>query len=128
MRALKGLACRKRGAAASSPAATTCKQGLVLTWCSRFLRDTLAAAPGLLAHACVTEIVDTKHRYTAIETDKKQNMCGSYICVKYTRKSMTRRTTKVKRPKSRLSHPPFQSTPGMPCAQTSLSQQHPESE
>ncbi len=26
-------------------------------WRSRRLRDTLAAAPGLLAHACVTEVV-----------------------------------------------------------------------
>ncbi len=55
MHALKGLACRKRVAAASSPAAT-CKQG--------------AAAPGLLAHASVTEIVKfcpmgPKLRYTA---------------------------------------------------------------
>ncbi len=65
--ALKGLACRKRVAAASSPAAT-CKQGAALT--SR-LRDTLAAAPGLLAHASVTETrrfcpMGPKLRYTAV--------------------------------------------------------------
>ncbi len=49
--ALKGLACRKRVAAASSPAASRLRR-------SRRLRDTLAAAPGLLAHASVTEAVN----------------------------------------------------------------------
>jgi hypothetical protein len=52
MHALKGLACRKRAAAACSPAAT-CKKGAALT----SLCDTLAAAPGLLVHASVTEVV-----------------------------------------------------------------------
>ncbi len=50
--ALKGLACRKRVAAASSPAATASRLRR-----SRRLRDTLAGAPGLLAHASVTETV-----------------------------------------------------------------------
>ncbi len=55
MHAREGLACRKRVAAASSPAAT-CKQG--------------AAAPGLVTHASVTEVVqfcpmDPKLRCTA---------------------------------------------------------------
>ncbi len=50
--ALKGLVCCKRVAAASSPAAT-CKQ----VRRSRHRRDTLAAAPSLLAHASVTEVV-----------------------------------------------------------------------
>ncbi len=50
--ALKGLAYCKRVAAASSPAAT-CKQDAALTSPAR----TLAAAPGFLAHASVTEIV-----------------------------------------------------------------------
>jgi hypothetical protein len=55
----KGLAYRKRVAAASSPAATC-------------LRDTLAAAPGLLAHASVTEAVKfclmgPKLRHTAVQ-------------------------------------------------------------
>ncbi len=52
MLALKGLACRKRVAAAivarlPQPASKVRR--------SRRLRDTLAAAPGLLAHASVTE-------------------------------------------------------------------------
>ncbi len=63
MHALKGVACRKRVAAASLRAAT-CKQ-------ARRLRDTLAAAPGLLAHASVTEKVKLrpmgpKLRYAAV--------------------------------------------------------------
>ncbi len=52
--ALKGLACYTRLAAASSLAATrTCKQGAALTSPAR----TLEAAPGLRAHASVTETV-----------------------------------------------------------------------
>ena len=75
MHALKGLACRKRVAAASSPAAT-CKQGAALT--SR-LRDTLAAAPGLLAHASVTEVVNfcpmgPKFRHTMVAVSDNSNM------------------------------------------------------
>ncbi len=47
--ALEGLACRKRLAPASSPAAPASRVRR-----SRRLRSTLAAAPGLLAHALVT--------------------------------------------------------------------------
>ena len=48
--AREGLACRKRVAPASSPAApASSAQG------SRRLRSTLVAAPGLLAHALVTK-------------------------------------------------------------------------
>jgi hypothetical protein len=46
---LAGLPCCKRAAAASSPASWVRR--------SRRLRDTLAAAPGLHAHASVTETV-----------------------------------------------------------------------
>ena len=48
--ALEGLACRKRVTPASSPAAPTSRVRR-----SRRLRSTLAAAPGLLAHAFVTK-------------------------------------------------------------------------
>ena len=48
--ALEGLACRKCVAPASSPAAPASR-----VWRSRRLRSTLAAAPGLLAHALVTK-------------------------------------------------------------------------
>ncbi len=48
--AFKDLACRKRVAAASSPAADASRVQR-----SRRLRETLAAAPGLLGHALVTE-------------------------------------------------------------------------
>ena len=47
--ALEGLACRKRVAPATSPAAPTSRVRRL-----RRLRSTLAAAPGLLAHALVT--------------------------------------------------------------------------
>ena len=47
---LEGLACRKRVAPASSPAAPASRVRR-----SRRLRSTLAAAPGLLAHALVTK-------------------------------------------------------------------------
>jgi hypothetical protein len=47
--ALEGLACRKRVAPASSPAASASRVRR-----SRRLRSTLAAAPGLLAHVLVT--------------------------------------------------------------------------
>ncbi len=72
MHALKGMACRKRVAAATA----TCKQGAALSR-SRRLLDTLAAAPGLLAHASVTETVKIvrwvqKLRYTAV-----LRYCGS---------------------------------------------------
>ncbi len=50
--ALKGLACRKRVAAASSPAPPASRVRR-----SRRLRDTLVAAPGLPAHASVTGTV-----------------------------------------------------------------------
>ncbi len=54
MHAPKGLACRERVAAAMiarlPPPASKVRR-------SRHLRDTLAAAPGLLAHASVTETV-----------------------------------------------------------------------
>ncbi len=68
MHALEGLACRKRVAAAViarlPPPASRMRR-------SRHLRDTLAAAPGLLAHASVTETVNLcpmgqKLRYTAV--------------------------------------------------------------
>ena len=49
MHALEGLACRKRVAPASSPAAPASRIRR-----SRRLRSTLAAAPGLLARALVT--------------------------------------------------------------------------
>jgi hypothetical protein len=49
--ALEGLACRKRVALASSPAAPA----------SRVRRSTLAAAPGLLAHALVTKQKKADH-------------------------------------------------------------------
>ena len=52
--ALEGLACRKRIAPASSPAAPASRVRR-----SRRLRSTLAAAPGLLAHALVTKQVNT---------------------------------------------------------------------
>jgi hypothetical protein len=48
--ALEGLACRKRVAPASSPAAPASRVRH-----SRCLRSTLAAAPGVLAHALVTK-------------------------------------------------------------------------
>ena len=48
--ALEGLASRKRVAPASSPAAPASRVRR-----SHFLRSTLAAAPGLLAHALVTK-------------------------------------------------------------------------
>ena len=48
--ALEGLACRKRVTPASSPAAPASR-----VWHSRRLCSTLAAAPGLLAHALVTK-------------------------------------------------------------------------
>jgi hypothetical protein len=51
--ALKGLACRKRVAAASSPG-VTCKQGAALTSPARHA----CGKPGLLAHASVTEVVN----------------------------------------------------------------------
>ncbi len=51
--ALKGLACRKRVAAASSPAAT-CKQDAALTSPARHA----CGCARLLAHACVTETVN----------------------------------------------------------------------
>ncbi len=50
--ALEGLACRKRAAPASSPAAPASASRVRR---SRRLRSTLAAAPGLLAHALVTK-------------------------------------------------------------------------
>jgi hypothetical protein len=65
VRALKGLACRKRVAhlARLPPPASMVRP-------SRRLRDTLVAAPGLLAHACVTEVVafpmGPKQRYTTV--------------------------------------------------------------
>ncbi len=48
--ALEGLACRKRVAPASTPTAPASRVRR-----SRRLRFTLAAAPGLLAHALVTK-------------------------------------------------------------------------
>ena len=48
--ALEGLACHKRVAPASSPAAPASRVRR-----SRSLRSTLAAAPGRLAHALVTK-------------------------------------------------------------------------
>ncbi len=50
--ALKGLACRKRMTAIRSPAATSKQDAVLMS-----PRNTLAAAPGLLAHACVTKLL-----------------------------------------------------------------------
>ncbi len=71
--ALKGLACRKRVAAAAATASRVRR--------SRRLRDTLAAAPGLLAHASVTEAVKLcpmgpKHRHTVVP----HAMLSEYLC------------------------------------------------
>ena len=66
MHALKGLACRKRVAPASSPAAPASSAQR-----SRRLHSTLAAAPGLLAHAEVTTIII----YFSMGPKLSQRMC-----------------------------------------------------
>ncbi len=72
--ALEGLACRKLRLARLPPPASRLRR-------SRRLRDTLAAAPGLFAHACVTETVNfypmgPKLRHTGVQA----STVAAFLC------------------------------------------------